>query len=168
MGYFTWTDAGVKNPRLTKSGDYYRADMVGYDRFCKVICPDGSEIIEPSYEGYGIFCGKDIYDLVVDWNKDDLEHLFERKEVLSGTPDYWGCELKDIAIAYQNNDSKLPDIIDSIAKDHPLVRSEWKRMIGITIACEDNIHKELKYPIKITCRHAHKPYNEWNISLSTQ
>lgn len=55
MGSFSWLFADTNN---TKN---LRANRRGY-----VACPDGTFICEPSYETYGIFDGKDIYDLVVD------------------------------------------------------------------------------------------------------
>ena len=33
-----------------------------------VLCPDGEIIEETDYEGYGIFGGRDIYQLVAEWN----------------------------------------------------------------------------------------------------
>lgn len=58
MGSFSWLFAD------TNSTKNLRANRRGY-----VACPDGTFICEPSYETYGIFDGKDIYDLVVDWNR---------------------------------------------------------------------------------------------------
>lgn len=59
MGSFSWLFADTNN---TKN---LRANRRGY-----VACPDGTFICEPSYETYGIFDGKDVYDLVVDWNRE--------------------------------------------------------------------------------------------------
>ena len=58
MGSFSWLFADTNN---TKN---LRANRRGY-----VACPDGTFICEPCYETYGIFDGKDVYDLVVDWNR---------------------------------------------------------------------------------------------------
>ena len=103
MGYFTWTDARCKKPRLKKDGyEYYASDKIGYDCWCKVICPDNTEIIEPSYYGYGIFGGKDVYDLVVDWNKDRLAEIFRMRHLLNPNG-FWGQNLEPLALAYQNN-----------------------------------------------------------------
>lgn len=55
MGSFSWLFADTNN---TKN---LRADRKGY-----VACPDGTFICEPCYETYGVFDGKDIYDLVVE------------------------------------------------------------------------------------------------------
>lgn len=59
MGSFSWLFADTNN---TKN---LRANRRGY-----VACPDGTFICEPCYETYGIFDGKDVYDLVVDWNRE--------------------------------------------------------------------------------------------------
>ena len=40
--------------------------------------PDGAPFLEESYEGYGVFGGQDIYDLVADWNR----------KYLAAHPDY--------------------------------------------------------------------------------
>ena len=76
MGYFTWTDAR-KQPRTLPFGGYYTADKVSYDGYAKVVCPDNSEIVELCYEGYGRFDGKDVLELVVDWNKNCLKEIFD-------------------------------------------------------------------------------------------
>jgi len=44
-----------------------------------VLCPDGTKIEEKVYEGYGEFGGRDIYQLVAEWNcpeecDGDVEH----------------------------------------------------------------------------------------------
>lgn len=95
MGYFTWTDAR-REPRLLKNGDYSVTDKIGYDGFAKVVCPDDTEICEPYYEGYGMFDGHDIYDLVVDWNKDHLDEIFAR--LAQKDPKHWGWQFKNLAI----------------------------------------------------------------------
>ena len=35
------------------------------------MCPDGTKIKEDDYEGYGVFGGRDIYQLVAEWNAPD-------------------------------------------------------------------------------------------------
>lgn len=75
MGSFSWLFADTNN---TKN---LRADRRGY-----VACPDGTFICEPCYETYGIFDGKDIYDLVVDWNRkfiaENPDHLLPPRPLL--------------------------------------------------------------------------------------
>lgn len=159
MGYFTWTDARCE-PRLTKHGDYRASDTVGYDGYAKIICPDNTEIVESSYEGYGIFDGKDVYDLVVDWNRAYLTEIFDK--LAAENPDHWGCYLKQLAAYYQSGDEKAFSAeLTRLAQneDLPFIRGEWKRTIGITIACGDQ-NAGLPYPIKITTTKRHKSYDE--------
>lgn len=132
MGSFSWLFADTNN---TKN---LRANRRGY-----VACPDGTFICEPSYETYGIFDGKDIYDLVVDWNR------------------------KFIA---ENPDHLLPHV-HCWTKDGALVRTTYRlkefspyrteiRSIGIDIACYDEDNASLPYPIKITSKKTGICYEE--------
>lgn len=145
MGYFTWTDC-------------ITGKILGYDKKMYVICPDNSVITEESYFGYGVFGGHDINDLVAEWNRPYLDTsilevpknfslLMERYKL--GASDK---EMKDLYASYGN-----------------LPASDWKRNIGIIIACEDDNHKLLKYPIKISRINLNgKKYEELGISFSTQ
>lgn len=72
MGSFSWLFADTNN---TKN---LRANRRGY-----VACPDGTFICEPCYETYGIFDGKDVYDLVVDWNRKFIAELPARRQVFA-------------------------------------------------------------------------------------
>lgn len=158
MGFFTWTDA-LRKPRILKNGDYAAKDKIGYDCFAKIVCPDNTEIIENSYEGYGIFNGKDIYDLVVDWNKAYLTSIFDRLAVQN--PNHWGIYLRKLAAFYQTDDKCAFDAeLTRIAESgNPHIYKEWKREIGIAIAYGKQ-NNDLPYPIKITCAKSHKKYNE--------
>lgn len=160
MGYFTWTD-GKKEPRTNKYGEYHRADLIahgGYDGFCKVVCPDNTEIIEPYYQGYGRFGGKDIFDLVVDWNKEHLKDIFQRLE--NKNPKFWGKEFANLAAAYQEDDAdRFQKELDALSAQFPIMEKEWKRHIGITIGNDYEDNKELPYPIKITSKKWHVAYD---------
>lgn len=159
MGFFTWTDAR-RNPRILKNGDYSAKDKIGYGCFAKIVCPDNTEVIENSYEGYGIFDGKDIYDLVVDWNKAYLTSIFDK--LAAQNPNHWGIRLQKLAKFYQTDDKCAFDAeLTYIAKSDttPYIYTEWKREIGITIACGEQ-NSTLPYPIKITSAKSHKKYNE--------
>lgn len=166
MGYFTWTDAR-RHPKVLKSGDYAAADKIGYGGYAKVVCPDNTEIVEKYYEGYGEFDGKDIYDLVVDWNRAFLEEIFDKM-----SEDHWGYHLKELAIAYQNYDAaKMYAEIERIVKleiEPKWFREEWKRTIGITIACNDEDNNNLPFPIKITTTKWHRKYDELVPSCNCQ
>jgi len=165
MGYFTWTDARYEKPKLNRYGDFASSDVINYGRYAKVVCPDDTEIVEPHYDGYGIFDGKDVYELVVDWNKAHLKEIYETLE--KENPNFWGLETKWAAIAFQNDDEKaLQEAIDNLAEMTSFYREDWKRTIGITISCERN--DKIPYPIKITKKKWHCKYNELYPSISTQ
>lgn len=169
MGYFTWTDAR-KEPKILKNGDYASADKINYGGYAKIVCPDNTEIVETYYEGYGIFGDKDVYDLVVDWNKNHLESIFNN--LLSKDPAHWGAHLKNLAVFYQNDDTaKLEAEINrlvSTGKEMPFFKEEWKRTIGITIACGEEENKALPFPIKITSTKWKKTYDELHPSYYCQ
>lgn len=176
MGFFTWTDA-KNNPstlKLTKHGDYYRKDLIEYDGFAKVVCPDNCEIIENCYEGYGIFGKYDVFELVVDWNKEYLEDIFKKISCDPTSEKYrFGYRYKDIAIAYQNDDKiLLQKSIDKLIqeeKEGKYLRTDWKRVIGITISCDSNFSDMIvPYPIKITTIKKHVKYDELYPSISCQ
>ena len=148
MGCFTWTDAARK-PRMRKDGsDFMERDKVGYDCWCKAVCPDGTEIEEPSYEGYGMFGGHDIYDLVVDWNRKKMKDIR-----MDDNGSYFDAEAKKIKELVEKGLSD-DEITEEMKKLHeagkimPYAVNEWKRILGIHIACLYNA--KLPYPIKIT------------------
>lgn len=166
MGYFTWTDAR-REPKRRRDGDYVTADKIGYGGYAKVVCPDNTEIIEQCYDGYGEFDGKDIYDLVVDWNKEYLEDIF-----CAMSEDHWGYHLKEVATAFQNDDTyalhkEVYRLVDS-GKEPPFFKDEWKRTIGIAIACREEDNESLPFPIKITTTKWHRAYDELFPSCSCQ
>lgn len=173
MGYFTWTDAR-KDPKENKNGGYSYRDKIQYGAYAKVVCPDDTEIHESDYEGYGIFGGKDVYELVVDWNKPYLVQIFNEiteRRAKEGR-DMWGAELLPIAEAYQNGDEeKAAAIAQQIKASGSKVlycADEWKRVIGIAIACDDDNNAKIPYPIKITSLRRHVKYDELKPSWSCQ
>lgn len=167
IGYHTWTDAR-KEPKLPKGGEYSNRDKIPYGGFAKIVCPDNTEIKESYYEGYSEFGGYDVYKLVVDWNKEHLTEIFEK--LAQKDPKHWGYYLKPLAEAYQNDDMQTVDTeIHNIMQSKnsmPDFNTEWKRIIGIAIACENN--ENLPFPIKITSTKWHKTYNELVPSHSCQ
>ena len=111
-----------------------------------------------------MFDGKDVYDLVVDWNKDHLTDIPK-------LPGFKSCgdDKTTLAImqAYQEDDQKaLEKAIEAAAVKEPFMRTEWKRCVGIYIACENN--ELLPYPIKIVNCKRPKPYDQLPPSISTQ
>ncbi len=173
MGYFTWTDA-CRKPKKNKYGDYTKASKIainGYDGYVKVVCPDNTVIEEQHYHGYGMFGSHDIFDLVVDWNKDDLPAIFARKKKAEGK--FFGRSLADAAemLATGKSDAEISEYIkkEVFAGRLPeYLIDDWKRTIGIAIACEDKDNKSLKYPIKITSTRKNVKYEDMGVSLQTQ
>ena len=173
MGCFTWTLANKEEIRKDGS-DYLLSCKLRYGGKGVIVCPDNTYIVENKYEGYGIFDGKDIYDLVVDWNRPFLEMIFDKlksradkdKNPWGYHSPPWGYHLRDIAIAYQHGDNET--ISRLLEKLSPLERQEWKRIIGIAIACEDENNDSLPYPIKITDSTDVAPYPLLGISHNCQ
>lgn len=106
----------------------------------------GSSLHEPCYEGYGEFGGKDIYELVTEWNKDFLDALFKWPN--------WKCskdkELEAIGLKYMREGEAAAQVLaESICDERHYLISDWKRCIGIQLACYDEDNARLPYPIKI-------------------
>lgn len=130
MGYFSWMFANCNNEKNLRVG------RKGY-----VACPDNTFIEEPNYEGYGDFDGKDVYELVVQWNRkflaDHPEHILPRFHIrVDRFP--WYPALADLTIPlYEIPERSKPDWDGEL------------RMIGIDIACYNEDNASLAYPIKI-------------------
>lgn len=173
MGCFTWTDAR-KLAKQKWDYDYPNKDKVGYGGYVKVVCPDNTEIIEKYYDGYGMFDGRDIYELVVDWNKKYLEDIFKHIATNPTSDKYrFGYRYKDIAIAYQNNDeTALKAAIEKLiteGKAGEYLRKEWKREIGIAINCDSKLSDIIvPFPIKVTTKKWHVKYDDLYPSFSCQ
>lgn len=146
MGQFSWLDCVTEAQIVDdKVKDVY------------VLIPKefgGGHIVEHCYDGYGHFGGKDIFDLVADWNRKDLS------------------ENSDFIFPYSNEQIKNKDWYEFYA-DPNLTREEvvektkeksnrffeW-RYIGIALSCYDEDNEALPYPIKITYDETAK--YEWN------
>ena len=154
MGIFTWTLANNREQKLK------------YDGPGAILCPDDTKIVEHCYDGYGVFDGQDVYDLVVDWNRPYLSEIIKKIEEKEG-PNFWGSSLIPIMHALQDgDDDALKESIDEVAKTQPYLRQDWKRNIGIAIACEHN--DIIPYPIKIVNVRCKAHYDELPPSVSTQ
>jgi len=163
MGYFTWTLAN-KTPRKNRTGCYRSDCKLRYGGYGAIVCPDNTLIQEDCYEGYGEFDGRDVYDLVVDWNK---AHLMEIPSIPGFKP--WGNTAAFHAImrAFQDDDQEaLQAAVDAAAVNDPIMKTDWKRIIGVYIACENNAL--IPYPIKIVDCIRPKPYDQLRPSISTQ
>lgn len=111
-----------------------------------VMCPDGSTIEEPDYKDDGMFGGKDIYALVVEWNRGHTMDALARK----GVHGVWG----EIAEAYDSptgGEGYAQSIADDAARKgqlDPGIAAHWKHEIGTMITFRTN--NLLPYPVKIS------------------
>lgn len=197
MGIYTWTDAIRKPLYIESKYDWSSKDKIKYGRFAKVICPDDTEIIESCYDGYGHFGGYDIYELVADWNKDTLsvDILKNDKPSIDNYCGLWSFEInalkkegktdKEIEFldeeAKKNNylrglnnwnmrNNRLKDFISGLSDNEMFNKygKDWKREIGIDIACDDEKNSSLMYPIKITSVKDTVKYKDLYPSYNTQ
>ena len=83
-----------------------------------------------------------IYNLVVDWNRPYIRTILKAK-----TKSFldWPDQLKT-AILISNE--RAQQIINQIYPPDSSMRNEWKRNLGIDIACEDEDNANLPNPIK--------------------
>ena len=155
MGYYTWTFANRPKQKLQYSA-------CGF-----VACPDGAFIKEDCYDGYAMFGGHDVYELVVDWNRDLLREIYSRLPTVKKHGLTWPV-LECVAMAAMKNDEAAQDRVNALIEEGRLsscYAKDWKRTIGIEIACETNAF--IPFPIKITssCK---GNYNDLPASESTQ
>ncbi len=155
MGCFSWCTSDTKKsiPCCMPFG--------GLPGTVYLLNPFGEPYKETDYEGYGEFGGHDVYDLVVEWNRNYLT-----PELLS-KPERSKYELGEegdtyYARAVQKYNMTCKAITDYAngATDEYMYQtygsilgygdgSDWKRCLGIKLACYDEDHVKLKYPIKI-------------------
>ena len=134
MGQFSWLDC-VTGEQVVD----------GRPRKSYVLVPrefGGGHIEEECYEGYGVFGGHDIYDLVADWNR-------EHADLDASSSKGW-CEWR---FGGEDKARSLFDDFRAGTEDAAMRErygSEWKRTLGIVIACYDGDNANLRYPIKIT------------------
>lgn len=124
MGQFSWLDC--------KTGEQVIDDLT---RDVYLLVPNkfgGEHIKETCYDGYGHFGGKDVYELVADWNRDFIP------VVLETLSDVWKCSIDE------NDRANLRLFAEGKASTCE------KRWLGIILACYDEDNARLKYPIKIT------------------
>ena len=154
MGLFSWKYADV--PQRLKCG------KEGY-----LIMPDNSYYHTQFYDGYGNFGSMDVYEAVLDMNRKHLNSkmldipVYEHC-VWDGNEERFEKELKQYMLlcrclwAYRNgaSDDEMEILFGN---------NEWKRELGIAIACYDKQNKSLPFPIKITSKpvlYASVPYSK--------
>ena len=171
MGVFSWCTSDTRKsiPCCMPFG--------GLPSTVYLLNPFGEPYKETDYEGYGEFGGRDVYELVVEWNREYLSasniRMPQRSDYETGEKgeDYYAAAISkyhatcDAIRAYKSGAS------DEFMKEHfgkllsPWADgSDWKRILGISIACYDEDHVKLKYPIKIV-EHP-MPYEKAGISPS--
>ncbi len=167
MGIFTWTDA-AKKPEKNKYGDYKRSCIVDYDGYAKIVCPDNTVIEEYRYNGYGRFNGIDAYDLVAEWNRKDVPELIDK--IIEGGDTfpkhiYTICKMYGTGASDDEIEAFVKKKVDEGKYDPYMIR-DWKRNIGIAIACEHN--DMLKFPLKVTSSKKNYRYDQLRWSDSCQ
>lgn len=147
MGSFSWMFADTDNDKALEIG-----------RRAYVACPDGTVIYQRNYEGDGMFGGFDIYDLVVDWNKDYISENNIRKPS-GGRGGEIKCSQHEIE-QYKESCERIRDFISGKPDEYMKEKygERYKRRIGIDIACYNEDNAALKYPIKI-CKKRHVEYD---------
>lgn len=144
MGQFSWLDCKYNDVQHPILDDVKRMSFVLVPEEYKTVY--GSRIEEECYDGYGRFGGYDIYDLVIDWNRNYLTAGNLRsddpvKVEIIGMLGR-GCsdeEIKDFVLS--KKEGELPMFMKG---------DNWKRIMGVAVACYDEQNAALKYPIKIT------------------
>lgn len=156
MGQFSWKYTDMHNRSALKIfGKAY------------IPCPDGSTIYEGCYGGYGLFGGHDIYELVADWNKEYLSEGNIRKpdKMLLENMKEMPAHYQKIMQFYQFKCKRLKDFVEGKSEEqmNELYGTDWKRNIGIDIACENEANAALKFPIKI-CKEKPESYEQYKAS----
>lgn len=145
MGFFSWKTSDT-NRSIANCYSKRRTFTVF------VLCPDGTAIREDKYEGYGDFGGYDIFELVAEWNKDNLTIDYLDKPKRNNWDKSEEGELwYQSALNRYHRDCNMLDDYKSGKDDVYMLGQygeDWKRIIGINIACYDRQNEALKYPIK--------------------
>ena len=130
MGCFSWMYSDIDEQVINgKKRDSYLLVPEKYqEKYGKAIC-------EKCYDGYGHFSKYDIYNLIIEWNKEIIPDIIERIK-----NNNWHCIVKENDIInLENYYANKPISCDL-------------RWLGIIIACYDEDNFALKYPIKITSK----------------
>lgn len=171
MGCFSWCTSDTRESVPCVDEAYPGAPKTVY-----LLNPFGDPYKESDYEGYGEFGGHDVYDLIVDWNRKYLtvENLHRPDR------DNWPADVDgDAAFGramekYLKKCQGIKELAAGASDAYMLEKygnvfgygdgSDWKRCLGIDIACYDEDHVKLRYPIKIV--EVPCDYNEAKISPS--
>ncbi len=136
MGCFSWMFSDFNNRK---------ALMIGEKAY--LLCPDGSYIEELLYAGYGMFDRFDVYELVVDWNRNYLFEILESRGIHSEIWDEKFCK------ALLDGDDSAYLYLRDRHPDNKYLLKEWKRELGIKLSCYDEDNESLPFPIKIVSKY---------------
>ena len=128
MGQFSWIYSDTNKQLVdNKEADAYLLVPKPFqDKY-------GKAIHETCYDGYGNFGYYDVYDLVLEWNKEMIPEIIRR--IQNGTWQGYASE-NDIINLQAYYEGKEIDC--------------EPRELGIVMACYDEDNASLEYPIKIT------------------
>lgn len=131
MGQFSWkyADDGRRAVKDNKCADTYLLVPEPFQQ------KYGKAIYEDCYDGYGHFGSYDVYDLVVEWNREIIPEIVSKMKAGE-----WRCSI------FKNGIENLRNYYDGKKLTMP------QRDLGIMLACYDEDNFSLKYPIKITMR----------------
>ena len=124
--------------------------IIGKNKKSYVLIPKefgGGHIVTNCYDGYGFFGGHDIFELIAEWNR---KQLLEIRKIPN-----WEHErdedLTPIIEAFvKGGDKAVQNLLNTTyKKEKSWLETEWKRSIGIELACYDEDNARLPYPIKI-------------------
>lgn len=141
-------------------------------------------IKENFYDGYGMFGEHDIYDVIVDINKGYIKEALEKQKELalkyckehgyteeqaSREKEKYESYLKIAKMVDDNvaEDEIIKEFIKMTGMNYDFEKQEWKRYLGIQIACYARDNELLKYPLKVTSS-TRVIYEDLPITHSTQ
>ncbi len=170
MGQFSWLDCHSEVKRNIRVGKKCYVLLPKHMNL-------GEKIEEPCYDGYGHFGTFDIYELVAEMNRDYLLEDMLDKPALEDFGSYYefekdemrknGMSEEEIEVACKEKQKENYErALESYKEDLEILNrykngasdeemdkeydEDWKRDLGLNIACEDDQNIALPYPIKIT------------------
>lgn len=161
MGYYTFSFAD-RPQGFTRDGNVPARNKLPYGGYGRLLCPDGTSVPEPYYDGYGEFGGKDVFELLADWNKSAIPRL-----AASGAMDdaWMDSAVRPIALAWASDDqAALRNAVHDAEGSVCFVRDDWKRTIGIWL---NSVPGKIPFPIKIVSTRR-KKYDYASLPASVQ
>lgn len=171
MGCFSWCTSDTRKSIPCTYNSYEGAPTTVY-----LLNPFGEPYKESDYEGYGEFGGHDVYDLVAEWNRKFLTSDNLRKPVREqwAVDDQGNEGFAKAMIQYEQKCRGIEEFAAGASDEYMREHygdvfgygdgSDWKRCLGIDIACSDDDHVKLKFPIKLVENPV--PYEEADMSPS--